>query len=127
MTTCAKPRNLIPMPTFAARCVVFLCTLVALAVGPFLAEGYLWLGYGLLAAATLGALAASTVTVTVPAERLVFGVLFATFVFGAITRYDRLSNGLTVSHVVAFILAVLVLRAFIVLSPRLHRRSAPQT
>jgi hypothetical protein len=98
---------------FTARFVVFACTLITLAANVATAEGYLWLGYGVIASSILGAIIATSY---VPHERFLYGVLFATLTYGAISEYTPLSGGLTARHGVAFVVATLVLGAFVVLS-----------
>jgi hypothetical protein len=103
------------MHTFTARLLVLACTLVALAANVFVGEGQLWLEYGVIAVATIGALVA---TAYVPQDRLLFGVMFATLAFGAVSRYERLTNGITARHVAAAVVAAAVLTAFVTLAPR---------
>ena len=104
------------MRTFVARLVVLVCSLAGLAAGALIGEGYLWRGYGLIAAATIGALVA---TASVPHDEPIFGALFATLVFGSISRYEPLTAGITPRHLLAAILAASVFVAFVTLSPRL--------
>jgi len=61
----------------------------------------------------LGALIA---TAYVPDDRLRYGVIFAVLTYGPISGYKPLSGGMTARHVAAFVVATLVLRAFVVLS-----------
>ena len=103
------------MHTFAARLVVLACTLIALAAHVFVGEGQLWLGYGVIALATIAALVA---TAYVPHDRVLFGVLFATLAFGAVSRYERLADGITARHAAAAVVALAVIAAFVTLAPR---------
>jgi hypothetical protein len=101
------------MRALTARFVVFACTLVALAANVPIGEGYLWLGYGAIASATIGAILA---TGYVPDDRYLYGVLFATLSYGPISEYKALSGGLTARDGAALVVATLILLAFVVLS-----------
>jgi hypothetical protein len=103
------------MRPLTARFVVFVCAVLAFAALPPIAEGYLWIGYGLLASAILGARSATAYLLQ---DRLLFGVLFATLAFVAVSASEPLSGGLTVRHFAAFVVAALVLGAFASLSVR---------
>src|SRR5262245_61873805 len=103
------------MRPLTARFVVFVCAILAFAALPPIAEGYLWIGYGLLVSAILGARSA---TAYLPQDRLLFGVLFATLAFVGVSANAPVSGGLTVRHSAAFVVAILVLRAFVGLSVR---------
>ena len=108
------------MRPLAARFVVFACALIALATGAAIGGGYLWLGYGALTLATLGAIIA---TAYLPHDRVIFGAIFAALTFGGISEYKPVSAGITARHVAAFIMATLVLRAFVVWGGRVTRVS----
>lgn len=103
------------MRPLTARFVVFVGVVLALAALPLIAGGYLWIGYGLLASAILGARSA---TAHLPQDRLLFGVLFATPAYFAVSENKPLSGGLTMRHFAAFVVASLVLRAFVGFSVR---------
>ena len=104
------------MRTFVARLVVLVCSRAGLAAGALIGGGSLWLGYGLTAAATIGALVA---TAHVVDDEFIFGALFATLAFGCISRYEPVTAGITPRHLLAAVLAAAVFMAFVTLSPRL--------
>ena len=105
------------MRAFTARLAVLVCALIGLAAGAVIAEGYLWLAYGAIAAATIGARVA---TAHVPQDKLIFGAMFATLGFGSVSRYERLTDGITVRYLAATVLAAAVIRAFVSLSSPLN-------
>jgi len=112
------------MRPFVARLVVLACAIVVLAALVPIAEGYLWVGYGVLALAILGALKA---TAHVPDDGFRYGVLFAVFAYLSVSANKPISSGLTARHLAAFAVAATVLRAFVGLSLRFNpgRRQLP--
>lgn len=109
------------MRAFTARLAVLVCSLIGLAAGALIAGGHLWLGYGAIAAATIGARVA---TAHVPQDKLIFGALFATLAFGSVSRYERVTDGITVRYVAATLLAAAVIRAFVTLPSPLSSSGA---
>ena len=106
------------MHAFAARFTVFVCAIAVLAASVVVAEGQLWLGFTIIAAATSGAVVA---TAYVPRDRFIFGALFAMFAFGSVSGYEPLSGGITSRHVAAVFVAAAVISAFVAVAPRLRK------